>query len=96
MLNSSNRIIKHKTGLLNLAEELGNVLKACRVMGYSRDLYTAIKVRWMKAAWKRFLRAHAASPIWPIASTTPTEQTVIKSAIEFPAYGRGTHFQRAA
>ncbi len=33
MLNSNERIIKHKLGLLNLAEELGNVSKACKVMG---------------------------------------------------------------
>jgi len=37
MLNSINKIIKHKTGLLNLAEELGNVSKACQVMGMSHD-----------------------------------------------------------
>jgi len=37
MLNTNGKIIKHKTGLLNLAEELGNVSKACQVMGYSRD-----------------------------------------------------------
>ena len=30
MLQSSQRIIRHKVGLLNLAEELGNVWKACR------------------------------------------------------------------
>ena len=36
MLNSTDKIIKHKTGLLNLAEELGNVSKACQVMGMSR------------------------------------------------------------
>ena len=30
MLNTSEKIIKHKTGLLNLAEELGNVSKACQ------------------------------------------------------------------
>ncbi|WP_211235989.1 hypothetical protein [Leisingera aquimarina] len=28
MLNTTDKIIKHKTGLLNLAEELGNVSKA--------------------------------------------------------------------
>jgi len=33
MLNTSKKIIKHKTGLLNLAEELGNVSKACQVIG---------------------------------------------------------------
>ncbi len=32
MLNSTDKIIKHKTGLLNLAEELGNVSKACQLM----------------------------------------------------------------
>ncbi len=32
MLNTTDKIIKHKTGLLNLAEELGNVSKACQVM----------------------------------------------------------------
>lgn len=33
MLHTSNPIIKHKAGLLNLSEELGNVSKAYKVMG---------------------------------------------------------------
>jgi molybdenum-dependent DNA-binding transcriptional regulator ModE len=37
MLKTIEKIVKHKVGLLNLAEELGNVSKACRVMGISRD-----------------------------------------------------------
>ena len=32
MLHSNERIIKHKLGLLNLVEELGNVSKACPVV----------------------------------------------------------------
>jgi len=39
MLHSSERIIKHKLGLLNLAEELGNVSRACKVIGLSRDTF---------------------------------------------------------
>ena len=39
MLNTNEKIIKHKVGLLNLAEELGNVSKACQVMGVSRDTF---------------------------------------------------------
>ncbi len=39
MQHSSNPVIKHKAGLLNLAEELGNVSKACKVMGVSRDTF---------------------------------------------------------
>ena len=43
MLNTTDKIIKHKTGLLNLAEELGNVSKACQMMGYSRDTFYRYK-----------------------------------------------------
>ena len=39
MTHTNNRIIKHKAGLLNLAEELGNVSRACKVMGVSRDTF---------------------------------------------------------
>lgn len=39
MLNGTKTVIKHKIGLLNLAEELGNVSKACRIMGLSRDTF---------------------------------------------------------
>ena len=43
MLNTTDKIIKHKTGLLNLAGEPGNVSKACQVMGYSRDTFYRYK-----------------------------------------------------
>ena len=39
MLHGTKTVIKHKIGLLNLAEELGNVSKACRIMGLSRDTF---------------------------------------------------------
>lgn len=43
MLENNARIIKHKVGLLNLAEELGNVSKACKVMRLSRDTFYRYK-----------------------------------------------------
>ena len=39
MLNTTGKFIKHKTWLLNLAEELGNMSKASQVMGMSRDTF---------------------------------------------------------
>ncbi len=39
MLHTTNPVIKHKAGLLNLAEELSNVSKACKIMGVSRDTF---------------------------------------------------------
>ena len=39
----NDKIIKNKLGLLNLAEELDNVSKACKVMGFSRDTFYRYK-----------------------------------------------------
>ena len=39
----NDKIISTKLGLLNLAEELGNVSKACKVMGFSRDTFYRYK-----------------------------------------------------
>lgn len=36
-MTTEEKIIKTKLGLLNLAEQLGNVNQACKVLGYSRD-----------------------------------------------------------
>ena len=37
------KIIKNKLGLLNLAQKLGNVSKACQVMGFSCDTFYRYK-----------------------------------------------------
>jgi hypothetical protein len=39
MSSLSEKIIKPKLGLLELAKQLGNVSQACIVMGYSRDTF---------------------------------------------------------
>ena len=88
MLNSTDKIIKHKTGLLNLAEELGNVSKACQVMGYSRDTFyrykSAVDEGGMEALFERTRR----KPNLANRVDDATEQAVIKSATDFPAYGQ--------
>ncbi|ADU61429.1 hypothetical protein Daes_0405 [Pseudodesulfovibrio aespoeensis Aspo-2] len=39
MSSFNHNVIKHKVGLLNLTEELDNVSKACRLMGFSRGTF---------------------------------------------------------
>jgi hypothetical protein len=88
MLNTTDKIIKHKTGLLNLAEELGNVSKACQVMGYSRDTFyrykSAVEDGGVEALFERTRR----KPNLSNRVDDATEQAVIKSATDFPAYGQ--------
>ena len=39
MRSVAQSVIKHTVGLLNLATELGNVSRAYKVMGFSRDTF---------------------------------------------------------
>jgi hypothetical protein len=43
LVQRSEKIIKPKLGVLELAKQLGNVSKACNVMGYSRDSFYRFK-----------------------------------------------------
>jgi len=43
MLYTNEKVIKNKVGLLNLAEELQNISKACKVMGFSRETFYRYK-----------------------------------------------------
>lgn len=38
-MNTQEKIVKNKLGLLNLAKTLGKVSQACKVMGVSRDTF---------------------------------------------------------
>src|SRR4029453_14877326 len=38
-MTTAQKIIKTKVGVLELAKELSNVSRACRIMGYSRDSF---------------------------------------------------------
>jgi hypothetical protein len=38
-MNIEQKVIKNKVGLLNLAQSLGNVSQACKVLGFSRDSF---------------------------------------------------------
>ena len=42
-MTTADKVIKTKVGLLELGKQLGNVSKACRIMGYSRDSFYRFK-----------------------------------------------------
>jgi hypothetical protein len=43
MVHTNERIIKNKIGLINLAEELQSISKACKVMGLSRETFSFVR-----------------------------------------------------
>ena len=88
MLNTTDKIIKHKTGLLNLAEELGNVSKACQMMGYSRDTFYRYKSAVDEGGVAALLERTRRKPNMANRVDETTEHAVRDFAIEFPAYGQ--------
>ena len=42
-MTTEQKIIKNKVGLLELAKQLGNVSRACNILGYSRDSFYRYK-----------------------------------------------------
>ncbi len=88
MLNTTDKIIKHKVGLLNLADELGNVSKACQVMGMSRDTFYRYKSALDDGGVEALFERTRRKPNLANRVDQATEDAVIKNATDFPAYGQ--------
>ena len=88
MINSNERIIKHKVGLLNLAEELGNVSRACKVMGLSRDTFYRYKEAADEGGIDALFDQSRRVPNLKNRTDEATEAAVCAHAIEHPAHGQ--------
>lgn len=88
MLNSNERIIKHKLGLLNLAEELGNVSRACKVMGLSRDTFYRYKAAVDEGGIEALFDQSRRKPNPKNRIDEATEAAVVKYATAEPAHGQ--------
>ena len=88
MLHTNNPIIKHKAGLLNLAEELGNVSRACKVMGVSRDTFYRYQELVDDGGIDALIEKNRRTPNIKNRVDEETEQAVIKYAVDYPAHGQ--------
>ncbi len=88
MLQSSQKIIRHKVGLLNLAEELGNVSKACQMMGLSRDTFYRYRDAVEEGGVEALLDKNRRVPNQRNRVDFETETAVVDYAVECPAHGQ--------
>lgn len=87
MSSFQQNIIKHKVGLLNLASELGNVSRACKVMGFSRDTFypIAIRLRWRQEA---LIDENRRKPNIKNRVEEATEAAIKAFALKQPVFGQ--------
>ncbi len=96
MLHTTNPVIKHKTGLLNLTEELSNVSKACKIMGVSRDTFYRYRELADEGGVDALIHRNRRAPNFKNRTDEATEQAVVDYAVAFPAHGQHRTQQRAA
>jgi transposase InsO family protein len=87
-MSAEKKIIKGRVGLLKLAEELGKVSQACKVLGYSRETFYRYKELFENGGELALQDMSRRKPLQANRVETDIEEAVVAFATEQPAYGQ--------
>ena len=88
MNQNNDPVIKHKLGLLELAEQLNNVSRACKIMGVSRDTFYSVQNAYKDGGIDALLAKSKKTPNPKNRVEEHVEKAVCNMTIEQPAPGQ--------
>jgi transposase InsO family protein len=87
-MTTEQKVIKNKLGLLKLAETLGSVSQACKVMGYSRDSFYRFRDLYDTGGALALQDLSRRKPVPKNRVDAAIESEILALAIDKPAYGQ--------
>lgn len=87
-MTTQEKLIRNKLGLLELAEYLKNVSDACKINGVSRQHFYDIKKAYEESGLDGLREKSRRKPCIKNRVAPEIEESVIRMAYEYPAYGQ--------